>query len=47
VVVEIRVSKAEKIGSYTWFAIRRHRLPARIDTCLDPEGIKPITCPSS
>ena len=47
VAVEIRVSKAGKIGSYTRFAIRRHRLPTRVDTCLDPEGIKPITCPSS
>jgi hypothetical protein len=47
VVLEIRVSKAEKIGSYTRFAIRRHRLPARVDRCLDPEGRKPITCPSS
>jgi hypothetical protein len=46
-VLEIRVSKAEKIGSYTSFAIRRHRLPARVDTCLDPEGTKPMTCPSS
>jgi hypothetical protein len=44
--LEIRVSKAEKIGSYTRFAIRRHRLPTRVDTCLDPGGINPITCPS-
>jgi hypothetical protein len=44
--LEIRVSKAEKIGAYTRIAIRRHRLPTRVDTCLDPGGIKPITCPS-
>jgi hypothetical protein len=45
--LEIRVTKAQKIGSYTRFVIRRHRLPTRLDTCLDPGGIKPITCPSS
>jgi hypothetical protein len=47
VVLEIRVSKAEKIGSYTRFAIRRRRLPARVDECLDPSGVTPMTCPSS
>jgi hypothetical protein len=47
VVLEIRVWKAEKIGSYTRYMIRRHRLPARVDTCLDPLGVRPIICPAA
>src|SRR5437588_12793494 len=47
VVLEIRVWKAEKIGSYTRYTIRHHRLPARVDTCLDPSGVKPTPCPAS
>jgi hypothetical protein len=46
-VLEIRVSKSGKIGKYTRFAVRRGKLPARVDTCLSPAGVKPIVCPSS
>jgi hypothetical protein len=45
-VLRIRVFKVTKIGAYTSFVIRRRRAPARVDTCLDPAGIKPIVCPS-
>jgi hypothetical protein len=47
VVLEVRVSKAGKIGSYTRFLIRRHKLPARSDSCLEPAGTKPMVCPSA
>jgi hypothetical protein len=46
-VLEVRVTKAGKIGAYTRLAIRRHMLPSRIDDCLDVQGINPIACPSS
>jgi len=45
--LEIRVSKPGQIGKYTRFAVRHAKLPARVDTCLSPAGIKPIVCPSS
>ena len=44
--LEIRVSKPGEIGKYTRFAIRRHRLPARVDACLRPTSPKPVACPS-
>jgi hypothetical protein len=47
VVLEVRVWAKEKIGSYTRYAIRHHRLPARVDSCLDPAGTTPIACPTS
>ncbi len=47
VILEIRVSKAGRIGKYTRFAIRRGKVPQRIDSCLGPAGAKPVTCPSS
>jgi hypothetical protein len=45
--LQIRVFKAPTIGSYTRLLVRRHRLPARTDSCLDPSALSPITCPSS
>jgi hypothetical protein len=45
VILEIRVSKPGQIGKYTRFAVRRGRLPVRLDTCLEPAGIKPMACP--
>jgi len=45
-VLEIRVSMPGQIGKYTRFAVRRGKLPVRVDTCLSPVGIKPIVCPS-
>jgi hypothetical protein len=46
-VLEIRVTRAGQIGKYTRFAVRRGRLPSRVDTCLSPAGVKPMACPSS
>lgn len=45
VVLEVRVTKAGKIGSYTRLKVRRHRLPQRVDTCLSASGVTPIACP--
>jgi hypothetical protein len=42
----VRVYKAGEIGKYTRFVIRHGKLPKRIDTCLDPAGVKPVACPS-
>jgi Bacterial Ig-like domain len=47
VTLEILVSKPGEIGKYTRFAIRRGKLPERLDMCLDPAGVKPLVCPSS
>ena len=47
VTLDMLVSKPGKIGKYTRFAIRRGKLPARVDMCLDPAGVKPLACPSS
>lgn len=47
VVLEIRVSKQGEIGKYTSFAIRRGRLPVRVDACVEPADPKPISCPAS
>ncbi|MGA2319708.1 MAG: hypothetical protein ABSG95_03055 [Solirubrobacteraceae bacterium] len=46
VVLVIRVAKRGEIGKYTRFAIRRGRLPERLDTCLAPGGVNPVACPS-
>jgi hypothetical protein len=46
-ILEIRVSRYGEIGKYTRFVIRHGRLPQRVDTCLDPSGIRPMVCPSS
>jgi hypothetical protein len=45
--LEVRVSRGPEIGAYTRFVVRRRKLPLRVDSCLDPAGIKPIVCPSS
>jgi hypothetical protein len=47
VTLEILISKPGEIGKYTRFTVRRHRLPLRVDTCLDPSGVSPVVCPSS
>jgi hypothetical protein len=47
ITLEILISKPGEIGKYTRFAIRRGRLPERLDMCLDPAGVKPLACPSS
>ncbi len=45
-VLEIRVTRKGQIGKYTRFTIRRGKLPARLDTCLSPSGVTPMSCPS-
>lgn len=45
-VLVIRVSAPGEIGKYTRFHVRRGKLPERLDTCLDPAGMKPVACPS-
>jgi hypothetical protein len=47
VILRISVSKPGEIGKYTRFIVRRGRLPERLDTCLDPGGLKPMACPFS
>jgi hypothetical protein len=46
-VIEVRVTKPGKIGAYTRVAIRHHKLPSRLDDCLDASGVTPIACPTS
>lgn len=41
----IRISRSDQIGKYTSFAIRRGRLPVRVDSCLSPTGEAPMPCP--
>jgi hypothetical protein len=41
----VRVSKSPLIGAYTRFSIRPGALPVRVDSCLDPAGVRPIVCP--
>jgi PKD domain len=47
ITLEILISKPGEIGKYTRFAIRRGKLPERLDMCLDPAGVRPLVCPSS
>jgi len=42
----VRVYEQGEIGKYTRFVIRRDKLPKRVDTCLEPSGVKPMACPS-
>jgi hypothetical protein len=44
--LEVLVSRGGEIGAYTSFKMRRHALPVRRDSCLDPVKRKPIACPS-
>jgi hypothetical protein len=45
--LEVKVSREGQIGKYVRFAVRRGRLPLRVDKCLDPIEFKPIDCPKS
>jgi PKD repeat protein len=47
VTLEILIWKPGSIGKYTRFTVRRHKLPVRVDTCLDPTGVSPQPCPPS
>jgi len=46
-VIEIRVLASERIGKFTRIRIRSDRLPARMDSCLEPGARRPSRCPSS
>jgi hypothetical protein len=46
-ILEVRVYKPGQVGKYTRLSIRRGKGPKRDDKCLAPEGVRPITCPSS
>jgi hypothetical protein len=46
-VLTILVAKPGKIGKYTTFLIRRHKLPARTDACIVAGDSHPIPCTSS
>lgn len=47
ITLEVRVSKPGRIGKYTKFVIRRGKLPARADSCLNPVNSQPMPCPSA
>jgi Immunoglobulin domain/PKD domain len=47
ITLEVRVSKPNRIGKYTKFVIRRGKVPARMDACLNPVNSRPMPCPSS
>jgi hypothetical protein len=44
--IEIRVTKAGKIGKYTRVRTRRGKAPVRIDRCVMPGKTKPVRCPA-
>jgi hypothetical protein len=43
-VIEFRVTRQARIGKYTLIRIRRHRVPGRLDRCLDPGAATPRRC---
>jgi hypothetical protein len=47
VILIVRVYEPGEIGKYTRFVVRSGKLPKRMDTCLDPAGVKPAACPAS
>ena len=46
VVLEIRVTRAGRVGKYTRFVVRRAKVPVRFDACLDGLLVKPVGCPA-
>ena len=44
--IEIRVTKAGKIGKYMRLRTRRGKAPVRSDRCLMPSKTKPVRCPA-
>jgi PKD repeat protein len=44
--VQVFVTRADAVGKYTRFKVRRGRLPARADRCLMRDDTKPVRCPS-
>jgi hypothetical protein len=47
VVIEVSVTKRERIGKYTRLRIRPGQRPARVDRCLMPGSKRPVRCPAS
>jgi hypothetical protein len=45
--IEIRVTKAGKIGKYTRVRMRRGKAPVRLDRCVMPGRTKPVRCPAA
>ena len=46
-VVTVRVTRPENYGKYARFVIRRHRPPARTDSCLRGSARRPVRCPAA
>jgi hypothetical protein len=44
--LEVLVSRKAEIGAFVGFTVRRHGLPIRRDSCLDPVKHKPMACPA-
>jgi Ig domain of plant-specific actin-binding protein len=42
--LQIRVTRPGRIGTYTSFLIRSRKAPLRKDRCLSPRGVAPIAC---
>jgi hypothetical protein len=47
IVLEIRVTRPDRIGKYTRFTVRRNSAPRRTDSCLMPGSSAPKACPAS
>jgi hypothetical protein len=45
--IEVFVTKANVIGKYTRFRIRRGKPPARVDRCVRPGSSRPVRCPTT
>ncbi|MEK6228414.1 MAG: hypothetical protein AABM31_03695 [Actinomycetota bacterium] len=44
--IEVRVTAQGRVGKFTRIRIRRDRVPARTDLCLQPGARRPSRCPS-
>jgi len=44
--IEVRVTAQGRVGKFTRIRIRRDRVPARTDLCLQPGAKRPSRCPS-
>jgi hypothetical protein len=44
--IEVRVTAQGRVGKFTRIRIRRGRVPARTDSCLQPGARRPSRCPS-
>jgi hypothetical protein len=46
VVLEIAVTRGNRIGKYTKFVIRGRSAPSRKDLCVSPASSRPVRCPA-